>query len=338
MSFKNLEVWQLAQMLSVKVHDMTLALPGIEKYETGQQIRRSIKSVRSNIVEGYGRRRYKMEFIRFLTYALASNDETLDHLSVLYETKSLKDEAEYIKLNHDLELLGRKLNAFIKAVEKGHNDSSAVHEAPVDYSKTEDRSDTTLDLTSKIQNPVSSIQNLPQWQTLSSEQQYDNRWITVTEYQVINPAGKPGIYGKVHYKNKAIGIVPLDQHGNTWLVGQHRYTLNEWSWEIPEGGGALDTDPLVSAQRELREETGLTAAKWTCLVRTHLSNSVSDEEGFIFLAEELTPGDNQLEDTEADLRVWHLPFTEALDMVLTGKITDSLSIMGILRVARLKGL
>jgi len=323
----------LAQMLSVKVHDMTLALPGIEKYETGQQIRRSIKSVRSNIVEGYGRRRYKMEFIRFLTYAMASNDETLDHLSVLYETKSLKDEAEYIKLNHDLELLGRKLNAFIKAVEKGHNDSSAVHEAPVDYSKTEDRSDTTLDLTSKIQNPVSSIQNLPQWQTLSSEQQYDNRWITVTEYQVINPAGKPGIYGKVHYKNKAIGIVPLDQHGNTWLVGQHRYTLNEWSWEIPEGGGPLHIDVLTSAKRELKEETGIEANTWQLLMRFHTSNSVTDEEGFIFLATDLQFGDNQLEESEADLQVMKLPFTEAFKMVMEGKITDSMSVAGILKAA-----
>ena len=97
------------------------------------------------------------------------------------------------------------------------------------------------------------------WKTLSGEEKYDNRWINVTEYKVSNPAGKPCIYGKVHFKNKAIGIVPLDKDMNTWLVGQYRYTLNEWSWEIPEGGGPLSDDILTSAKRELKEETGLTA-------------------------------------------------------------------------------
>ena len=117
------------------------------------------------------------------------------------------------------------------------------------------------------------------------------------------------------------------------MVGQHRYTLNEWSWEIPEGGGPLGDDLLASAQRELKEETGMTANKWTMILKTHLSNSVSDEEGFIFLAEELKQGKANLEETEADLKVWKLPFKEALQMVLDGKITDSLSVMGILKVA-----
>ncbi|HWA34619.1 MAG TPA: NUDIX hydrolase, partial [Cyclobacteriaceae bacterium] len=121
------------------------------------------------------------------------------------------------------------------------------------------------------------------WTTLSSQQKYDNAWINVTEFQVINPGGKPGIYGKVHFKNKAIGIIALDRDRNTWLVGQHRYTLDEWSWEIPEGGGPLSVPVLESAKRELKEETGLEAKKWTQLLRTHLSNSVSDEEGFLFL-------------------------------------------------------
>ena len=176
------------------------------------------------------------------------------------------------------------------------------------------------------------------WQTLSSEEKYDNRWINVTEYQVINPAGGKGIYGKVHFKNKGIGIVAFDKDENTWLVGQWRYTLDEWSWEIPEGGGALDTDPIESAKRELKEETGLVAERWTMIQRAYLSNSVSDEEGFLFLAEDLTQQESELEDTEADLKVWKLPFKDALQMVLTGKITDSLSVMGILKVARLKGL
>ncbi len=176
------------------------------------------------------------------------------------------------------------------------------------------------------------------WQTLSSEEKYDNRWINVTEYQVINPAGGKGIYGKVHFKNKGIGIVAFDKDENTWLVGQWRYTLDEWCWEIPEGGGALDTDPIESAKRELKEETGLVAERWTMIQRAYLSNSVSDEEGFLFLAEDLTQQESELEDTEADLKVWKLPFKDALQMVLTGKITDSLSVMGILKVARLKGL
>ena len=181
---------------------------------------------------------------------------------------------------------------------------------------------------------MSELKN--QWTTLSGREVYDNPWINVTEYQVINPGGKPGIYGKVHFKNKAIGIVALDEEGNTWLVGQWRYPLNEWSWEIPEGGGPDGSEALASAQRELKEETGLTAKKWTMIQRTHLSNSVSDEEGFIFLAEELTQGENELEDSEADMKVWKLPFSEALQMVLDGKITDSLKVMGLLRVSKIR--
>jgi 8-oxo-dGTP pyrophosphatase MutT (NUDIX family) len=176
------------------------------------------------------------------------------------------------------------------------------------------------------------------WQTLSSKEIYDNRWIQVEEHEVINPAGGKGIYGKVHFKNKAVGIVPLDNEGNTWLVGQWRYPLNQWSWEIPEGGGPLKEDVLISAQRELKEETGITAQRWTKIVNAHLSNSVSDEEGFIFLAEDLEFGESEKEETEADMKLWKLPFTEVLAMVMDGRITDSLSVMGILMVARLKNL
>lgn len=157
----------------------------------------------------------------------------------------------------------------------------------------------------------------------------------MTEYKVINPGGKPGIYGKVHFKNKAIGIIPLDDQKNTWLVGQHRYPLDEWSWEIPEGGGPLLADPLESAKRELREETGLSATRWTQIIRTHLSNSVSDEEGFIYMAEGLTEGTKELEDSEADMKIWKLPFADALAMVVDGRITDSLSVMGILKAGRM---
>ena len=152
---------------------------------------------------------------------------------------------------------------------------------------------------------------------------------------MINPAGGAGIYGKVHFKNIALGIVPLDKKLNTWLVGQHRYALEEWSWEIPEGGGPIKKNILESAKRELKEETGLTAKKWTQIVKIHLSNSVSDEVGFIFLAENVKEGKTDLEATEADMKVWKVPFKEALSMVLKGKITDALSIAGILKVARM---
>lgn len=174
------------------------------------------------------------------------------------------------------------------------------------------------------------------WKTLATRHVYDNNWILLEEHQVINPAGGKGIYGKVHFKNKAIGIIPLDDYGNTWLVGQHRYTLNAYSWEIPEGGCPLGTLPLDSAKRELQEETGITASRWQQIMRFHTSNSVTDEEGFIFLAEGLTFGENALEETEADLVVKKLPFAEALEMVMNGEITDSMSVAGILKTARLK--
>ena len=120
MSYKNLEIWQLSRDLVVDIHKMTLRdLPTFEMYEEGQQIRKSIKSVKSTIVEGYGRRRYKLEFIRFLIYAIASNDETLDHLGTLFETESL-DDALYRDLAERLDKLGRKLNLFIKSVDKIH--------------------------------------------------------------------------------------------------------------------------------------------------------------------------------------------------------------------------
>ena len=176
------------------------------------------------------------------------------------------------------------------------------------------------------------------WTTLSSREVYDNQWIQIEEHQVINPAGGKGIYGKIHFKNKAIGIIALDETNNTWLVGQWRYPLNEWSWEIHEGGGPLHIDVLESAKRELKEETGIVANRWTMIQRVYLSNSVSDEECFLFLAEDLTHGESELEDTEADMKVWKLPFDDALTMVLDGKITDSLSVMAILKVARIKGI
>ncbi|HEX5170766.1 MAG TPA: NUDIX hydrolase [Cyclobacteriaceae bacterium] len=168
------------------------------------------------------------------------------------------------------------------------------------------------------------------WTTLSGEVKYDNKWIKVTEYQVINPGGGKGIYGKVHFKNSAIGVIPLDHENNTWLVGQFRYALNEYSWEIPEGGAPVGEDPMEAAKRELKEETGLTANRMTLLTKLHTSNSVTDEVGYVFLAEDLEHGDNELEETEADLKVKKMPLAEAIDMVVRGEITDSMSMIGLL--------
>jgi len=115
------------------------------------------------------------------------------------------------------------------------------------------------------------------WQTRSIQEVYDNPWITVSHREVTAPTGKDGIYGVVHFKNTAVGVVPIDSDGNTWLVGQHRYTINEYTWEIPEGGSALGEDTLATAKRELKEETGISANCWTPLFEMHTSNSVSDE-------------------------------------------------------------
>ncbi|OGX82365.1 NUDIX domain-containing protein [Hymenobacter glacialis] len=171
------------------------------------------------------------------------------------------------------------------------------------------------------------------WQTLSTEVKYNNSWISVREDQVLNPGGGAGIYGVVSMKNKALGIVPVDAEGNTWLVGQYRYPLNEYSWEIPMGGGLIEHDILASAQRELKEETGLTAARWTRIARLHTSNSVTDEEGFVFLAEDLTQGDLEPEETE-DLRLWKLPLAEAICMVMDDRITDGISVAGLLKAEK----
>ena len=171
------------------------------------------------------------------------------------------------------------------------------------------------------------------WRTLSTEVKYQNPWISVREDQVVNPGGGEGIYGVVTMKNKALGIVPVDADGNTWLVGQYRYPLNEYSWEIPMGGGLVERDILESAQRELKEETGLLARRWTRIARLHTSNSVTDEEGFVFLAEDLTQGDTEPEETE-DLRLWKLPLTEAVQMALDDRITDAISVAGLLKAEK----
>jgi len=168
------------------------------------------------------------------------------------------------------------------------------------------------------------------WRTISQKHIYENPWIKVIENQVINPSGGAGIYGVVHFKHLAVGIIPLDEHYNTWIVGQYRYTLNAYSWEIPEGGGKLDVAPLESAKRELLEETGIRAEKWTKLLETHTSNSVTDELGITFIAQNLSFGEAMPDDTE-DLKVRKLPFAELVEMVMRGEITDGFAMSSILK-------
>jgi RluA family pseudouridine synthase len=172
------------------------------------------------------------------------------------------------------------------------------------------------------------------WTKISECEVYDNPWINVNEHTVLNPSGNEGIYGKVHFKNQAVGVIPVDRNGYTWLVGQYRYTLDEYSWEIPEGGCPENESPLETAKRELREETGITAKTWTPILTMHLSNSVSDEIGYIFLAEDLEFGDAEFEDCE-DIELMKVPFSTAFDMVMDCEITDSLSVAGILKLDRM---
>jgi 8-oxo-dGTP pyrophosphatase MutT (NUDIX family) len=165
------------------------------------------------------------------------------------------------------------------------------------------------------------------WKTLESKQVYDNPWIAVREDKVIRPDGEPGIYGVVHFKNIAVGVLPIEED-HIYLVGQYRYPLEQYSWEIPEGGCPIDEEPFRAAQRELREETGFEAKHWRLLGEAYLSNSVADEYAVWFLATELVPSEQQPEGTEA-LDVRRFPLREALAMALGGQITDALSIMAI---------
>jgi len=173
------------------------------------------------------------------------------------------------------------------------------------------------------------------WKKLSSRTVWENDWMQVLEDEVINPGGGNNQYGHVHFKNLAVAIIPLDQAGNVWLVGQERYTLGTWSWELPMGGAPLDEAPLDAARRELREETGLSADNWTEIMRLHLSNSITDEAAIVYLAEGLTEGEPEFEETE-DLEIRKLSLADAVVMVNNGDITDAISVAGLLRIAALK--
>ena len=168
------------------------------------------------------------------------------------------------------------------------------------------------------------------WITKATQQVYESAWIEVTKSEVINPAGKPAIYSVVRFKNLAIGVLPLDKDYNTWLVGQFRYPTNEYGWEIPEGGGKKDTDPVTSASRELKEETGIVAQTYTELLRLHTSNSVTDERAIVYIATNLSFEEAEPEDSE-QLQVKKLHINKAFEWVMQGKITDGISMAAILK-------
>jgi NAD-dependent deacetylase len=168
------------------------------------------------------------------------------------------------------------------------------------------------------------------WTLLSQREVYDNAWIRLVEHQVLNPAGKPGIYGVVHYKNLAIGVIPV-QGMDTWLVGQYRFPFNAYSWEIVAGGGSRDESPEEGARRELLEETGLMASRLELIQEMQLSNSVGDEVGLIYLATGLVQQTARPTDDE-QLEVARIPLREAIERVYRGELTDSLTVAGLLKL------
>jgi 8-oxo-dGTP pyrophosphatase MutT (NUDIX family) len=178
--------------------------------------------------------------------------------------------------------------------------------------------------------PMSGAERNP-WTVLETRAIYENPWISVVEHEVLTPAGRPGIYGVVSPKKLALGVVAFTDEGRIILVGQHRFPLGRYSWEIPEGGGDKDVPPQHSAARELREETGYIARDWQEILRLDLSNSVSDENAVVYVAWNLTPGPAAPDETE-DLALREVSFGAALDMVMTGEITDAITVASLLKV------
>ena len=169
------------------------------------------------------------------------------------------------------------------------------------------------------------------WKTLSIEERYATPWISVSHHEVIDPSGAQGIYGVVHFKNIAVGIVPLDENLNTWIVGQYRYPIKAYSWEIPEGGGKRDRPALESAKRELREEAGIEAERWTEVLHMDLSNSASDEEAVIYVAQGLSFHEPEPDHNE-ELETRKIPFDDLHRMVMRGEVRDSLTVAAVMKV------
>ena len=170
------------------------------------------------------------------------------------------------------------------------------------------------------------------WKTLSTKGVYDNPWIRVEEHEVINPGGGRNVYGKVCFKNVAVAIAAIDDDQHLYLVGQYRYPLQKYSWELPMGGAPLSEAPIDAAKRELKEETGLTAERWTEIMKLDISNSITDETGVVFVARGLEHGEPDFDETE-DLVIRREPFEKAVQMVQRGEITDAVSAAAILNLA-----
>jgi ADP-ribose pyrophosphatase len=183
------------------------------------------------------------------------------------------------------------------------------------------------------QNFDSELQN--PWKTLETELVYESPWIAILKNKVINPAGNPAVYSTIKFKNKAIGVIPLDENDHTWIVGQYRYPVDAYSWEIPEGGGHPDVPYEETAARELLEETGIRAEKFTKLMTMHLSNSASDEEAIVYVATGLSFGQSEPEETEV-LQIKKIPFQRLLEMVMNNEISDAITVAAVMKLALMR--
>jgi 8-oxo-dGTP pyrophosphatase MutT (NUDIX family) len=174
------------------------------------------------------------------------------------------------------------------------------------------------------------------WRIKSARTIYNNKWVMLREYQTVAPTGADAVYGLVHIHNLALGVLPIDADGATILIGQQRFPFGRYSWELPEGGGAPELPPLEGAQRELSEEAGLKAANWLPLLAdVHLSNSITDERAFAFIAWDLAPDHTFAKDSSEELSVRRVPFAEAVKMAVSGEITDGFSLVMLLKADHL---
>jgi 8-oxo-dGTP pyrophosphatase MutT (NUDIX family) len=173
-------------------------------------------------------------------------------------------------------------------------------------------------------------ENKNPWEILNKKEIYTNPWITLQHHEVINPGGNEGVYGTIDFRYTALGVLVLDEDYNTYIVGQYRFPLKKYSWEIPEGGGEKDEEPLISAKRELSEECGIQAKKWTKIQDFDLSNSVTNETGFLFIAQELSYFNAHPDDNE-ELQIKKIPFEKLFEMVLNGEISDAMTIMAVFK-------
>lgn len=168
------------------------------------------------------------------------------------------------------------------------------------------------------------------WRTLHSRTVHTSPWLDMLENAVITPGGNESRYSHVHFKNFGIAILPIAENGDTWIVGQYRYPIGQYTWEIPEGGGPVEKDPLASAKRELKEEAGIKAERWDLIQKAFMSDSATNEYAYSYMARDLDIGEPEPEEDE-ELELRRIPFEELFQMVLDGRVQDSLTIMTVLR-------